>query len=243
MRFPVITGIIRRRLLVNFRVDPPVLQAMLPGCFRPLLHEGAGIAGICLIRLENIRPRGFPAALGLDSENAAHRIAVEWDEGGERREGVYIPRRDTNSRLAALMGGRLFPGEQHRAAFEVADESGRVAVRVKSADGEVSLEVAGRETNALPPGSGFASLAEVSSFFEKGALGYSATRAGTRLDGMCLRTAHWAVRALDVESVRSSFFDDQARFPAGSVRFDCALLMRDIPHTWHAAPELAASPI
>jgi hypothetical protein len=97
MRPPKVHGVIRRRLLVNFRVDPAVVAALLPAPFRPKRHDGWAVAGICLIRLEEIRPKGFPRLAGLSSENAAHRIAVEWDEGGTTREGVYIPRRDTGS--------------------------------------------------------------------------------------------------------------------------------------------------
>src|SRR5690242_18691517 len=89
MRLPVIEGTIRRRLLVNFRVDPAVMQAQLPPRFSPKLHDGHAIAGICLIRLEAIRPRHFPALVGVSSENAAHRVAVLWtDEKGEQKEGV-----------------------------------------------------------------------------------------------------------------------------------------------------------
>src|SRR5688572_9935773 len=98
MRLPVIAGVIKRRILVNFRVAPEVIQRILPYAFRPKLYEGHAIAGICLIRLEQIRPIEFPAFLGISSENAAHRIAVEWrDADGITREGVYIPRRDTGS--------------------------------------------------------------------------------------------------------------------------------------------------
>ena len=96
MRFPKVHGIIRRRLLVNFRVEPDVIQRHLQQS-RPKLHDGQAIAGICLIRLENIRPKRVPRILGLSSENAAHRIAVVWEDSGEMREGVYIPRRDTSS--------------------------------------------------------------------------------------------------------------------------------------------------
>jgi uncharacterized protein YqjF (DUF2071 family) len=91
VRLPVIRGLIRRRILVNFRVDPGVMQAQLPPRFRPKLHAGHAIAGICLIRLESIRPRFVPSFLGLSSENAAHRVAVRWDADGAEREGVFIP--------------------------------------------------------------------------------------------------------------------------------------------------------
>src|SRR5438105_15949149 len=40
----------------------------------------------------------------------------------------------------------------------------------------------------------------------------------------------WQVQPLAVEEVYSSYFADARRFPPGSVVFDSALLMRDIPH-------------
>ena len=89
MRLPVIQGIIKRRILANFRIDPEAIQRELPPRFRPKLQNGAAVAGICLIRLEHVRPRSMPEALGLSSENAAHRVAVTWDEDGEAHEGVF----------------------------------------------------------------------------------------------------------------------------------------------------------
>jgi len=110
MRIPVIKGTIKRRLLVNFRADPTVVQRILPPPFRPKLHREHSLVGICLIRLEQIRPAGLPSVLGLSSENAAHRIAVEWtDAAGIQREGVFIPRRDTGSLLNPVGAGGYFP--------------------------------------------------------------------------------------------------------------------------------------
>ena len=59
MRLPVIRGVIDRRILVNYRVDPDALRRILPSPFRPKLIRGYGIAGVCLIRLRQMRPRWF----------------------------------------------------------------------------------------------------------------------------------------------------------------------------------------
>lgn len=59
-----------------------------------------------------------------------------------------------------------------------------------------------------------------------------------KLHGVVLRTRSWLVEPLDVRTVRSSFFSDEARFPPGSVAFDHGLLMRNIEHEWHGAPDL-----
>ena len=243
MRLPVIRGLIRRRLLVNFRADPAVVARLLPAPFHPKLHAGQAIVGVCLIRLEQIRPAGLPSFLGIDSENAAHRIAVTWADGaGAEHEGVYIPRRDTGSLLNHLAGGRIFPGEHHLADFSVQDRNGEIDFTMRSRDGEVQIRLQGREVDAIPSSSRFASLEEASRFFEKGSLGYSATSSAHRLDGLILRALRWEVRALAVHPVVSSYFSDPALFPPGSVEFDHALIMRDIPHEWHGAADLCCEP-
>jgi hypothetical protein len=166
-RLPIISGLIKRRLLVNFRADPAIVHRILPNGFRPKLHDGHAFVGICLIRLENVRPKGVPAAIGVSSENAAHRIAVEWtDVDGHRREGVFIARRDTSSRLNAFAGGRVFPGEHHHSRFEVSDQGRPVSIKVTSPDDVASIFVSGRPSDTLPSSSCFESLAEASRFFE-----------------------------------------------------------------------------
>ena len=38
-------------------------------------------------------------------------------------------------------------------------------------------------------------------------------------------------------------FEDSKLFPAGTVEFDCALLMRNIEHEWHGRPTLCAESV
>lgn len=239
MRVPVIHGLIRRRLLVNFRVDPDVMKRFLPAPFRPKLHRGYAIAGICLIRLEQLRPGWIPRFCGLSSENAAHRVAVTWEEpSGELREGVFIPRRDTGSWLTHLVGGRIFPGVHQLAEFTVADDGRRISMSIRARDGLMNVELRGHEADSLPESSCFGSVAESSAYFEGGSIGYSVTRDCCRLDGIRLETEQWQKRPLQIEHVESSFFANESAFPAGSVSFDHALVMRDISHHWHVVPDM-----
>ena len=127
-------AVMARRILVNFRVRPNAVAKLLPHPFRPKLVNGWGMAGICLIRLEDLRPAWLPQCCGMASENAAHRIVVEWEENGRTREGVFIPRRDTNSLLNRVAGGRLFPGVHHPAAFRCTESGERFEVELRSRD-------------------------------------------------------------------------------------------------------------
>lgn len=238
MRFPRIEGLIRRRILINFRVDPKYVRTIVPAPLRPQLVGGAALAGICLIRLERLRPAGLPAALGFASENAAHRIAVEWDAAGDVQRGVYIPRRDSDSRIARLAGGRLFPGEHHGARFDVRDDGNEIALAMRSDDALTSVELRGRAVSSLPATSSFGCLAAASAFLERGSVGYS-PRGGDLLDGVRLVTRRWSLQPLEIDYVRSSYFGDVTRFPPGSVEFDSALVMRDTESDWQPTPRLA----
>ncbi len=234
MRPPDISSVIERRLLVNYRVDPEVAAGLLPPPLRPQLVNGWAVAGICLIRLGQLRPSWVPSRAGMRTENAAHRVAVEWDGSGGRQAGVYIPRRDTDSVVTVLAGGRLFPGEHHRASFEVRETAREFHVAYASTDRTTHVSVDVGVAQRLPGSALFAGLREASDFFRGGSAGYSASRDVGRLDGLELRADRWVVEPTEVHAVSSSFFDDARLFPPGSATIDCALLMRDIPVTWAA---------
>jgi uncharacterized protein DUF2071 len=240
MWLPVIQGVITRRVLVNYRVRPEALRNLLPTPFEPKTVRGWAMAGICLIRLTELRPRGMPASLGFSSENAAHRIAVVWDEQGPVHEGVFVRRRDTSSWWNVLAGGQLFPGVHHRADFEVEDADDRLRIGLESRDGATRVAVAGSPGSRLPDSSVFGSVAEASRFFELGSRGYSPGARKGRLEGLELRVRHWDVVPFDVTEVHSSFFESSV-FPSGTAVFDNALLMRNIPHEWHALGSLGCA--
>jgi hypothetical protein len=228
------SSIIERRLLVNYRVDPQVAASLLPAPLRPQLVNGWAVAGICLIRLGRLRPSRVPGWAGMRTENAAHRIAVEWDATGGRQPGVYIPRRDSNSVATVLAGGRLFPGEHHRASFDVRETAQDLHVAFASTDGTARVSIDARVAQRLEGSALFADLREASDFFRRGSAGFSAARDSGRLDGLELHADRWVVEPAEVHAACSSFFGDARLFPPGSVTLDCALLMRDIPATWTA---------
>ena len=231
MRAPAIKATIERRLLVNFRVDPA--QLTVPAPFRPHLVNGYAIAGICLIRLADVRPRGVPPGLGVTSENAAHRIAVEWDTPAGPVAGVYILRRHSSSRLTVLLGGRFFPGWHHPARFDVDERDGRYRLRCTGRDVEVAVEA--HHTGTLTPGSVFETLDDASTFFRHAPVGYAATPAAGVYDGVELTTDRWSMTPLHLDEARSSELGD-AFVP------DSAFLMTGIETTWCPQPTLTAAP-
>jgi uncharacterized protein DUF2071 len=240
MKLPRLAGTVQRRLLVNYRADPDAIASLLPAPFRPQLVNGYAVAGICLIRLGSMRPAGLPARLGLTSENAAHRIAVEWDTPDGPCTGVYIPRRDSNSLVNVAVGGRLYPGAHHRARFEVAETDDDLHVAFAARDGSAAVTLDVRLTAELTGSRLFADTAAASAFFEQGSIGFSATEDPARFDGLALHTTAWKVDPAIATRAESSLFNDRALFPAGSAELDCVLVMRGIPVLWQPLAPLLA---
>lgn len=236
MKQPRLSSVVERRLLVNYRLAPDAAARLLPEPLRPQLVRGHAVAGICLLRLGSVRPVWAPRMVGLRSENAAHRIAVEWDGPDGVQTGVYIPRRDTGSRLNVWAGGRIFPGEHGLADFEVDETPERIQVAFATRDGGTRVDVIVEPAEELGGSELFGDLAEASRFFQAGAKGLSATRSGRHLDGMTLNTDAWHVEAGRVRSAASSFFDDLERFPPGAATLDCALVMCNVPAEWSPLP-------
>ena len=215
-----IKGRLRDRLLVNFRVDLDVLRSWLPAPFEPQEVGGWGVAGLCIIRLDALRPQGFPPALGLSTSNVAHRVAATGPGGS----CVYILRRDSDSRVVRLAGGRLFPGVHGPARLEISEAEGRWSVEMDAPGAKVRLEA--RLAEAPPSGSVFEDVDAASRFFRGGSMGWSPALKPGVLEGVELRPQGWNLRPLEVERLESEVY--------GGFAFDSAFVMRDLDHEWRA---------
>lgn len=236
----IIKGIIERRILINYRISPDTLAGILPEPFQPKLVKGYGMGGICLIRFKKMRPKGLPEFMGTSSENGTHRLCVEWRDGSELRNGIYIEQGFTNSRLHEFAGGKIFPRRLKYSSFKVKEGDGRYRVSFKSNEGDF-VEVDVRETPDFAENSLFKTIDEASADFQKGRIGFSPQKDGKGFDGVQLNTTNWEVSPLAVESVKSSFFLNEEYFPNGSIEFDHALLMKNIEHNWQDVESICCS--
>ncbi|MFE6735338.1 DUF2071 domain-containing protein [Microbacterium sp. NPDC057650] len=227
---------LRRRLLVSYRIDPEVARAIVPAPLRPQLVAGHALGGFCVLGLDAIRPAWMPGPLGLRSENTAHRMAVEWDEDGETRTGVYILERHSTAWHAVLFGGRLFPGVHRHARFTIDESGDRYALTMDAGDEilEADVEVGGEwESDFFP------TVQAASDFYHSGRIGWSRGTDGSTLEAVALAADGWSVEPAQVHSVHSSFFES---LPAGSAVLDHVVVMRDLPIRMDApgGPALAA---
>lgn len=233
--FSEISGIIDHRILLNFRIDPDVIQAQIPSDFKPKIVKGYAIAGVCQVSLSSMAPLGIPRIIQTSSHNIAHRVAVDTPDG----EGVYIIRYDTNSKLNKLSGGRLFPGVYGLANFNISSKKDNYVVDIRKSDDSPLVLIDASLEKTLPEGSVFKDADELSLFFKNGNIGWSSSIGKDRFDSVELKTNGWNMEPLLVLKQFSEVFSDQEKYPSGSVQFDSAMIMRNISHSWVSRPELS----
>lgn len=214
---------LRRRLLISYRLDPEVASSLLPEGFRPQLIGGSALAGVCVLGLESIRPKWMPGRWGLRSENAAHRIAVEWEAPDGVERGVFIVGRHSSAWHPVLFGGRLFPGVHRKARFRVQESGDRYAVTMQAGEHSLDADV---EVSGDWSSGAFDSVEAASAFYRAGRIGWSLGRDGHSVEPVALATDTWRVEAAHLHHLRSSFFD---ALPEGSAVFDSVVVMRDLP--------------
>ena len=133
------------------------------------------------VHMEQLRPGGLPAWLGLPSENVAARMGVEWDEPGGVRKAVLIFRRDTASLINGIAAQRVGYGVHHMAKFRVKEHTTRADIGMESKDQSHHLAVSVHDAATIPHDSVFQSMSQAVEYFRSGECGFHPGGRGGRV--------------------------------------------------------------
>ena len=97
--FPMET-IFQSCFLVNFGMDPKILEALLPPPIKPDTYNEEAFLSIVISDLRDMRPTFVPKSLGFNFNQIVYRAIVK--RKGER--GVHFLRSDANNKLMCLAG-------------------------------------------------------------------------------------------------------------------------------------------
>jgi hypothetical protein len=207
---------IRCRVLVLYRVDPSVLQRMLPAGTRPRTVQGSAVGEACYTRLGP--SRFLRGRLSSPSDHLTYRFGLEREGKGGPVAVTWVVRRETSSWLEARCGEKLLRGEYGRSEFRVREDQFGLELAVTSARGEefrLRAEAPGKLGESLFP----SPQALESYFAEHGEIEPSDVFA-PEADDLDLERC-FAPEPLSVFEARSLFFDDRSVF-AGSAVLDSA---------------------
>ena len=231
-----IIGTIQRRLLVNSWVDPDEVARHLPAGLRPHVGSTGGvIVGCCMIEIADIRPWPLPAVVGVNVRAAAHRISIEVGPEDSPTMAVYVPGRNTDSKMAILAGGRVFPGvhkQSHVDVVDTPDELGWSIRNDSTADSTFDIVANADLSNAAP------ATSEVADIVIGTTLGLSPGHRPDDLEAVQMLTASSDAKIVALPNLESSFIGGFS----SAVETD-TLLMSNVDVIWRKEsdfPESAA---
>ena len=215
-------------LVLTFAVPRAELAARLPA---PLLVDSFddewGFVAVALVQTRQLRPRGFPAALGQDFFLLGYRAFVRYHTpGGKRLRGLYILRSETDQRRMSLLGNLFTHYRYH--TVDIAQQTRAGRRRIASQRGHFHVELAAPVAEvALPPNSPFATWAEARRF--AGPLPFTFSVAADKMLIVEGVREHWQPQPVAVASYHVGFFE-QLGF--SELRLANAFAVHDIPYSW-----------
>lgn len=226
------SSLVDRQLLINFRMDPAIVRQFLPVGVEPRVIHGFAIGGICVVRL-NKRKLG-PLIRIRESENVAHRFAIcppaATSHESQASSCVYVCRAHTSSRWNSFLGNRILAGRYHRANIDVEESPEVIRVKMTSRDKSSQLSFSGVTGCGHPMESIFSSIGEALRFLEQCSIRRAIESRSSGSNGISHRVSWKQLVPLRTQGLETSFFYDESRFPAGSIEFDSAFILRSREH-------------
>ena len=101
-------GMVTRRFLVSYPVDPVLLSDRLPPGAELSLHDGCAWVSACFVNLKNMRPSVFPRSMGIELNYLIHRTRARLPfPDGKKREAVLVLEPNLDRLTLGWIGARL----------------------------------------------------------------------------------------------------------------------------------------
>ena len=101
-------GMVTRRFLVSYPVDPVLLTDRLPPGAELSLHDEAAWVSACFVNMKNMRPSVFPRSMGFELNYLIHRTRARLPfPDGKKREAVLVLEPNLDRRVLGWFGARL----------------------------------------------------------------------------------------------------------------------------------------
>lgn len=232
-------GKLRDCILLSYRTPAAGVNGLLPPGLVLVTKEGWAFWSVVACRIDAMRPRGVPAALGLTYRHVAYRLYVRATTAtGETVEGIYFVQSDADSAPIVVGGNRLSDFRFHHARIDLRVTAREVSLAVGSrARGETArLRAVVGAASDPPPGSPFATRAEAVRFLKYRPLGLAVRGGRLDLAEVFRDEDAWHETPLRVTEAHWGFFD---RLGQKELHLEHAVLVAPIEYRWRLGRSVA----
>jgi hypothetical protein len=218
----------KQSLVVTYAAPVAALQPLIPSFLTldTLRNEYAFLAA-AFVDTHQLRPSGFPPALGNDFLLAGFRLFVRYTtSSGKSLRGLYILKSLTNKRRMACLGN--FFTHYHYSSGHLQMTTSEHGISVRSTSFDIAVDISTTAEPALPPGSPFDSWSQAKRFAGPLPFTFTAANASQVLIVQGVRT-HWQPAPVQLEQAHIGFVQ-QLRIP--TLQPASAFLVSNIPYHW-----------
>jgi hypothetical protein len=151
----------KRSLVLTFAAPRAELASLIPECLElDIFKDQWAFLAVALVQTSDLRPKGFPKALGTGFFLIGYRLFVTYKtQSGKRLRGLYILRSETDKKRMTFLGN-LFTHYQYTTT-DIEQYGGGL----RSQRSGLTIEIAGSQDKVpLPQGSPFADWKEARRF-------------------------------------------------------------------------------
>ena len=226
------TTVFNTCFIVNFAMEPDVLNRHLPEPIEADTHHGNAYISIIIANMDRMRPAFLPRMFGVTYNQIVYRAVVR--VGDER--GVYFLRSDADHPLMSLAGNWLTFFRFNHTPMTFEGEADRYHLHLEAKPNHhANIHAEYRllpETDGMPDSSAFTSRAEAKvalvELFQ--AFAYD-VRTG-RLDRVRIKRDEWELVLVDDTKAQYDFMNGSAIFPASSTWLDSIFCVENLNYYW-----------
>jgi len=235
-------------IALTYAVPATVLRPLLPAGLELETIGDDGFVAVALVQTRDLRPAGWPAALGQDFFLAGYRIFTRLTPGfktravaGRRLRGLRILRSDTDRWRMAAGGNLLTHYNYHHCRVRIDPDGDDLRVVVTTPDGAGDLDVRVGSTDVwasascpdavLPPTSPFRSVREARRFAGPLPFTFDYEAETDSIVAIEARRTNWMPLPVDVDVRRIGFFNQPA-FARCTPRLAAAFRVSDVDYHW-----------
>ena len=217
-------------LVLTYAVPKEQLISLLPECLQPdTFSDKWGFVAVAIVKIKNLRPKGFPAFMGNDFILTGYRIFVRYTTGGGKRlRGLYILKSETDKKRMAFWGNIFTHYNYTTTDIKLTTDRNGMKVSSEKSDLAVDINVHSAET-PLPKHSPFKDWKEARRF--AGPLPFTFTYNKGEKEVLIIEGVreNWAPKPVEVINEHVGFIR-QLEFKDAVLAN--AFLIQNIPYYW-----------
>jgi hypothetical protein len=219
-------------LVLTYAVPTSVLGPLLPPGLVVDQEGDLGFLAIALVQTRDLRPAGWPRAIGRDFFLTGYRVFTRL--GAKRSlRGLRILRSDANSPLMVLFGNVFTHYNYSLCHVRYRRSNGAFAIDVQTTNGiaDLALHVRLDDPKVPPSGSPFSDLEQARRY--AGPLPHTFDYEPQTRSIIVVRAkrANWSPRPVTVESFRSAFLEHEP-FATVAPVLAGAFIVEGVPYRW-----------